>query len=165
MPKPILPSETHKQQSRYLSREIRRVIALPRQMNTAAVQKHMVDAIVLKKTEFDQIEAVEAALWLSIESAQQDGSDYTQLQKRHKGVVKAVNGIAKYFDNYTDPTNDPAVLAADASATTSTGIDQAQRETAALGDATESRPTELHTNTNGVYIYIAPLVNLREAII
>jgi hypothetical protein len=33
-------------------------------MNTAAVQKNMVDAIVLKKTEFDQIEAVEAALWL-----------------------------------------------------------------------------------------------------
>jgi hypothetical protein len=27
--------------------------------------------------------------------------------------VKVVNGIVKYFDNYTDPTNDPAVLAAD----------------------------------------------------
>jgi hypothetical protein len=81
----------------------------------------MVDAIVLKKTEFDQIEAVEAALWLSIESAQQDGSDYTQLQKRHKGVVKVMNGIVKYFDNYTDPKNDPVVLAADASATTATG--------------------------------------------
>jgi hypothetical protein len=78
----------------------------------------------IKKTEFDQIqiEVVEAALWLSTESAQQDGSDYKQLQKRHKEVVKVMNGIAKYFDNYTGPTNDPAVLAAaaDASATTST---------------------------------------------
>jgi hypothetical protein len=35
-------------------------------MNRAAVQNNMVDAIVLKKTEFDQIETVEAALWLSI---------------------------------------------------------------------------------------------------
>jgi hypothetical protein len=40
-------------------------------MNTAAVQKNMVDAIALKKTEFDTNEAVEAALWVSIESAQQ----------------------------------------------------------------------------------------------
>ena len=38
--------------------------------------------IVLKKPEFDQIEAVEAALWLSIESAQQVGSDYTSHYKR-----------------------------------------------------------------------------------
>jgi hypothetical protein len=30
---------------------------------------------------------------------------------RDKGVVKAVNGIAKYFDNYTDPlTPEPALL-------------------------------------------------------
>jgi hypothetical protein len=108
----------------------------------------------IKKTEFDQIqiEVVEAALWLSTESAQQDGSDYKQLQKRHKEVVKVRNGIAKYVDNYTGPTNDPAVLAAaaDASATTSTAIDQAQRGTAALGHtATESRPPKFHTNTNG----------------
>jgi hypothetical protein len=40
-------------------------------MSSAAVQNNMADAIVLKKTEFDQIEAVKAALWLSIESAQQ----------------------------------------------------------------------------------------------
>ena len=69
-------------------------------MNTAAVQKNMVDAIVLKKTEFDQIEAVEAALWLSIESAQQDGSDYLELQKSHKKSVKLMDGIATYFEKY-----------------------------------------------------------------
>ena len=100
MPKPILASVTHNKaaicRGKYAA-----LFALPRKMNTAAVQKNMVDAIVLKKTEFDQIEAVEAALWLSTESAQQDGSDFTQLQKRHKAVVQAVNGIAKYFDNYT----------------------------------------------------------------
>ena len=66
----------------------------------------------IKKTEFDeiQIEVVEAALWLSTESAQQDGSDYKQLQKRHKEVVKVMNGIAKYFAKYTEPTNLMAVI-------------------------------------------------------
>jgi hypothetical protein len=66
-------------------------------MNTASVQKGMVEAIALKKTEFDTNEAVEAALWVSIESARQDGRDFTQLQKRHKAVVKVMNGIVKYF--------------------------------------------------------------------
>ena len=86
MPKPILPSETHNKaaicRGKYAA-----LFALPRKMNTAAVQKNMADAIVLKKTEFDTNEAVEAALWVSIESAQQDGSDFTQLQKRDKAVV------------------------------------------------------------------------------
>jgi hypothetical protein len=42
------------------------------------------------------------------------------------------------------PTASNAALAADASATTSTGINQAQRETAAPEDtAMELRPTEL----------------------
>jgi hypothetical protein len=84
-------------------------------------------------------------------------SRFTQLQKRHKAVVKVMNGIVKYFDNYTDPTNDPAALAADASATTSTGINQTQRETAALVDtAMELRPAELHTDTNGDSIATSP---------
>jgi hypothetical protein len=58
---PILPSETHNKaaicRGKYAA-----LFALPRKMNTAAVQKNMVDAIVLKKTEFDTNEAVEAAL-------------------------------------------------------------------------------------------------------
>jgi hypothetical protein len=91
MPKPILPSETHNKAATCRGKYAA-LFALPRKMNMAAVQNNMVDAVVLKKIEFDQIEAViEAALWLSIESAQQDGSDYKQLQKRHKGVVKAMN--------------------------------------------------------------------------
>jgi hypothetical protein len=81
MSKPILPSETHNKaaicQGKYAA-----LFALPRKMNRAAVQNNMVEAIVLKKPEFDQIEAVEAALWLSIESAQQVGSDYTSNYKR-----------------------------------------------------------------------------------
>jgi hypothetical protein len=112
-------------------------------MNTAAVQKNMVDAIALKKTEFDTNEAVEGALWVSIESAQQDGSDFTELQKRHKAVVKVLNGIAKYFDKYTEPTNDPAALSSDATSASSTALDQ--RETAAfVGDtAMDLRPAAL----------------------
>ena len=109
MPKPIPASVTHDKAAscrvKYAA-----LFALPRKMNTAAVQKNMVDAIALKKTEFDTNEAVEAALWVSIESAQQDGSDFTELQKRHKAVVKVLNGIVKYFDKYTEPTNDPAAL-------------------------------------------------------
>jgi hypothetical protein len=156
MPKPILPPETHNKaaicRGKYAA-----LFALPRKMNTAAVQNNMVDAIVLKKTEFDQIKTVEATLWLSIESAQQDGSDYKQLQKRHKGVVKVVNGIVKYFDNYTDPTNDPTAVAADASATTTTTINQAQREPAMLCHAaTESRPAELNHITTSDSMTASP---------
>jgi hypothetical protein len=77
MPKPILPPETHNKAAMCRGKYAA-LFALPRKMNTAAVQNNMVDAIVLKKSEFDQIEAVEAALWLSTESAQQDGSDYKQ---------------------------------------------------------------------------------------
>ena len=108
----------------------------------------MVDAIALKKTEFDTNEAVEAALWVSIESARQDGRDFTQLQKRHKAVVKVMNGIVKYFAKYTEPTNDPAVLSSDATATSSTAPAQARRETATLvGDtAMDLRPAASHTN-------------------
>ena len=73
-PKPILPSVTHNKaaicRGKYAA-----LFALPRKMNTAAVQKNMADAIVLKKTEFDTNEAVEAALWVSIESARQDGRE------------------------------------------------------------------------------------------
>jgi hypothetical protein len=152
MPKRIPPSETHNKAAIYRGKYAA-LVAVPRKMNTAAVHNNVVDAIFLKKTEFDQIEAAEAALWLSIARAQQDGSDSRQLQKRHKGVVKMVNGITRYFDNYTDPTNDPTALAADASATTSTAIVQvqAQRAAAALGHtATAPPPTELdHITTNG----------------
>ena len=90
MPKPIPASVTH-DKAAICRGKYAALFALPRKMNTAAVQKNMVDAIVLKKTEFDTNEAVEAALWVSIESAQQDGSDFTQLQKRHKAVVKVRN--------------------------------------------------------------------------
>jgi Na+/phosphate symporter len=62
-----------------------------------------------------------------------------------------MNGIVKYFDNYTDPTNDPAALSSDATSTATTGIAQAQRETAALGDtAMDLRPTALHTNGDSI---------------
>jgi hypothetical protein len=64
MPKPILPSETH-HKAAICRGKYAALFALPRKMNTAAVQKNMADAIVLKKTEFDQTEAVEAAPWLS----------------------------------------------------------------------------------------------------
>ena len=78
-----------------------------------------VDNINAKKASFGHFQMNEAALWLSITSAQQDGSDFTELQKRHKAVVKVLNGIVKYFAKYTEPTNDPAALSSDATSTSS----------------------------------------------
>jgi hypothetical protein len=57
--------------------------------------------------------------------------------------VKVLNGIVKYFDKYTEPTNDPAALSSDATSASSTALDQ--RETAAfVGDtAMDLRPAAL----------------------
>ena len=41
-----------------------------------------------KKASFGHFQMNEAGLWLSIKSAQQDGSDYLKLQKLHRGSVK-----------------------------------------------------------------------------
>jgi hypothetical protein len=50
-----------------------------------------------------------------------------------------------------------AALSSDATSTATTGITQAQRKTAALGDtAMDLRPTALHTNTNGDSIAASP---------
>jgi hypothetical protein len=58
-------------------------------MNTAPKGVYYdVDNINAKKESFGHFQTNEAALWLSIKSAQQDGSDYLELQKLHKESVK-----------------------------------------------------------------------------
>jgi hypothetical protein len=64
--------------------------------------RYDVDNINAKKGPSDHFQTNEATLWLSIESAQQDGSDYLELQKSHKKSVKLMDGIATYFEKYTD---------------------------------------------------------------
>jgi hypothetical protein len=77
-------------------------------MNTAAKGVYCdVDNINAKKAaSFDHFQMNEAALWLSITSAQQDGSDYLELQKKHKKSVKLMDGLVTdtvtYFEKYTE---------------------------------------------------------------
>jgi hypothetical protein len=59
MSPPRPASETRNKAAIYRG-EYADLVAVPRKMNTAAEEDSVVDAIVLKKTEFDQIEAVEA---------------------------------------------------------------------------------------------------------
>jgi hypothetical protein len=64
------------------------LVAVSRKMNTAAKGGYYdVDNINTKKESFGHFQTNEAVLWLSIKSAQQDGSDYLKLQKPHKKSV------------------------------------------------------------------------------
>jgi hypothetical protein len=88
-------------------------------MNTAAKDVYYdMDNINAKKHSFGHFQTNEAALWLSIKSAQQDGkmaattptTDYRlpettnyKRQKPHRGSVKLMDGIATYFEKHTEP--------------------------------------------------------------
>jgi hypothetical protein len=62
-------------------------------MNTAAKGVYYdVGSINAKKESLGHFQTNEAALWLSTKSAQQDGSDYLELQKPHKKQVCEVDG-------------------------------------------------------------------------
>jgi hypothetical protein len=60
------------------------------------------------------------------ERPQQDGSDYLELQKKHKKSVKLMDGIVTYFEKYTEHTTDPTAISSGSTAT-STALGQAQR--------------------------------------
>jgi hypothetical protein len=70
------------------------LVAVSRKMNTAAKDVYYdVASMNTQKASFGHFQTNEAALWLSIKSAQQDGSDYVELQKRHRESVKLMDGV------------------------------------------------------------------------
>ena len=71
------------------------LVAVSRKLNTAAKDVYYYDVANTntKKASFGHFQTNEAALWLSIKSAQQDGSDYVELQKRHRESVKLMDGV------------------------------------------------------------------------